>query len=132
MSCSSVDVDVETSPCTILLRRSLGTCTKVLLFSSLFYSRIFLGSSSSLVSFLAVLLFLLLQVEALEIKLEKHCCHVCFGRLDAEWWVDLWSEGAEESVSVNLIQSYTLIQPTKVVNRSQDHGRMHLLLSDTL
>ena len=44
------------------------------------YSRIFLGSSSSLVSFLAVLLFLLLQVEALEIKLEKHCCHVCFVR----------------------------------------------------
>ena len=47
------------------------------------YSRIFLGKwAVPLLLFLslAVLLFLLLQVEALEIKLEKHCCHVCFVR----------------------------------------------------
>jgi len=64
------------SKTTSAITKIMDTCTK-------YYSRIFLGKwAVPLLLFLslAVLLFLLLQVEALEIKLEKHCCHVCFVR----------------------------------------------------
>jgi hypothetical protein len=79
--CSSVDV--ETSLCTILQNYLCYYENHGLLVPKYSYSRIFLGKwAAPLLLFLslAVLLFLLVQVEALEIKLEKHCCHVCFGR----------------------------------------------------